>query len=167
MIHSLSSAWSQSQPRSRHFERSLRSEKCLCSFCHPVYPEPRRDRTLAPFADRPLCHPDRSGPILSSAPNCGASGCEVEGPAHSPRQAHAVIPTEGSRLMRAAVEGSRHNPSVLPRFSNFPSPSPDRCSPITFPLAPIALQYIALRHIPRTQPAGGTISLGGSNTGYL
>jgi hypothetical protein len=26
-----------------------------------------------------LCHPDRSGPTFSSAPNCGASGRVVEG----------------------------------------------------------------------------------------
>jgi len=63
--------------------------------CHP---EP------APFAGEgslfSFCHPDRSGPIFSFAPNCGASG--------------------------RAVEGSRRNPQVLPptpffefRFSIF------------------------------------------------
>jgi hypothetical protein len=30
-------------------------------------------------------HPDRSGPILSSAPNCGASGRAVEGPLRRPK----------------------------------------------------------------------------------
>src|SRR5208283_53589 len=38
-------------------------------------------------------------------------------------------------------------------------------SPFFFAAA--ALEYIVLRHIPRTQPASGTISAGGSNTGYL
>ena len=38
---------------------------------------PGRDRSAAPTP--PHCHPDRSGPIFSSAPNCGASGREVEG----------------------------------------------------------------------------------------
>jgi len=32
---------------------------------------------------RPICHPDRSGPILPFAPICGASGRVVEGSAFS------------------------------------------------------------------------------------
>src|SRR5208337_1286779 len=107
------------------------------------------------------CHPDRSGPTFSSAPHFGASG----------RAARFVRP-----VRFAGMKGSRHSHRVLPpsslfefRSSSFapPSPFPDRSSLISFLLSPIALQYIVLRHIPRTQPASVTIPTGGSNTGYL
>ena len=59
--------------------------------CHPACPELRRDRSAAPFAARSggiaaqslyltqSRHPERSGPIFSSAPPYGASGRAVEG----------------------------------------------------------------------------------------
>ncbi len=38
------------------------------------------------------CHPDRSGPIFSDAPICGASGRVVEGPRHN-RRVLPLLPT--------------------------------------------------------------------------
>src|SRR5258705_4803764 len=37
-------------------------------------------RVAPPWADATFCHPERSSPIFSFAPQLGASGCVVEGP---------------------------------------------------------------------------------------
>jgi hypothetical protein len=90
--------------------------------CYAIFPEPRRDRSpVSPL----ICHPDRGGPIFSSAPNCGASD----------RIARFARP-----VRFAGVEGSRHNHRVLPPSSLFEfrpssfaprSPLPDRGSLIS------------------------------------
>ena len=161
-----------------HSERSLRSaafaprtlrrgEESLLSFS---------PRIVIPTLLQPLpnlsSRPERPDLFLRAAfwrvgPHFGASG----------RAARFVRPARF-----AGMEGSRHNHRVLPPSSFFEfrsstlaprSPLPDRRSLIAtllhspFPLAQIALQYIVLRHIPRTQPASVTIPTGGSNTGYL
>jgi hypothetical protein len=52
------------------------------------------------------CHPDRS------AASCAARSGGIAG--QSPRHQQSVIPTGGSRRLRAVVEGSRQDPRVLP-----------------------------------------------------
>ncbi len=56
-----------------------------------------------------ICHPDRSGPIFSSVPNCGASGRGVEG---------SLFLFRGSELQL------RHKPSPKTNPSKFFPPAP-------------------------------------------
>jgi hypothetical protein len=82
-------------PVHRHSERSLRSEVRFCIarlLCdESLFDPPHAENSLSSRPERPRfcracihCHPDRSDPIFSSAPQCGASGRAVEGSRHNP-----------------------------------------------------------------------------------
>ncbi len=56
----------------------------------------------------PICHPERSGPTFSSAPNYAASGCAVEG---------SLLITKG---VRASALTFSHQKQTLPKIFLFP-----------------------------------------------
>ncbi len=81
-------------PVHRHSERSLRSEVRFCIarlLCDAsLFDPPHAGNSLSSRPESPRfcracihCHPDRSDPIFSSAPQCGASGRAVEGSRHN------------------------------------------------------------------------------------
>jgi hypothetical protein len=110
-------------PTFRHSERSLRSEESLCSFRHPGH-TPASTQTCHPERSEgsrfSFCHPDRSGPIFSYAPSCGASGRAVEG---SQRDHADPPPSPHKNCHPERSEGSAFrflsNPRVLSLSSFF------------------------------------------------
>src|SRR5258706_13561205 len=76
-------------------QEKLHSEKCLGpgsdSFRAAGMKEMANSlRVAPPRADASFCHPERSSPIFSFAPQLGASGCVVEGPGQHCRLDHRV-----------------------------------------------------------------------------
>ena len=83
-----------------------------------------------------MCHPDRSGPIFSSAPFCGASGRAVEG---SLRRLSLVFPSLLSLFpLRPLCSSLRELCVTVPLL--FISYSPSETSPaLIFPVAKCAI----------------------------